>query len=168
MSYSLEDLAADCNDALSADPGPGGLEKIRENIGRALTDDDFVATHLGPNADTPRQILYEDPEHGFCIIAHAYKGGANANPHDHGPTWAVYGQVEGVTEMTDWEVMEPPRDGEPGKVKAERTYEMRPGDCKIYPVGAVHSPRRESDTKLLRVEGFNLAEYKRDRFEPAA
>ena len=47
---------------------------------------------------TNRKILYKDPDlkGPFCILAHVYRGEKNSNPHDHGPSWAVYGQVAGV------------------------------------------------------------------------
>ena len=166
MAYTIDELAADCRDALAADPDPAGLERLRQFVGRALKDQEFVETHLGPGADSPRNILYEDPDHGFCIIAHVYGGGANPPPHDHGPAWAIYGQVAGVTEMTDFEVVEPPRGEEPGKVKRVRTYELHAGDTKLYRVGDVHTPRRENPTRLIRIEGQDLAKIKRDRFEP--
>ena len=53
-----------------------------------------VAAVYGPDNHDDRKILYEDPDLKFCILAHVYKGEKNSNPHDHGPSWAVYGQVE--------------------------------------------------------------------------
>ena len=167
MAYTIEELAADCRDALVANPGPGGQEQIRHTLERALKDDAFMTTHLGPQADSPRDILYEDPDFGFCIVAHVYAGSANPPPHDHGPTWAVYGQAAGMTEMTDWRLVEPPRGDHPGKVAPVHTYELHPGETKLYHVGDVHSPRRERETRLIRIEGQNLDKIKRDRFEPA-
>ena len=165
MPYLLKELASDCRSAFNSKTGAVRLEKIKVNICRALQDRKFVHTYLGPNLTKARNILYEDKDYNFCILAHAFNGGANSSPHDHGPTWAIYGQAYGVTQMTDWEVMLRPKKGLPGKVKALRSYELKPGDCRVYPVGAVHSPRRDGDTRLLRVEGFNLAGYRRHQFE---
>ena len=93
---------------------------MRQYTERACSDPDFVAKHLGPDNNDDRKILYEDPDLRFCILAHVYKGEKNSNPHDHGPSWAVYGQVAGVTEMTDWRLLEKPQNGAPGKVEKVR------------------------------------------------
>jgi predicted metal-dependent enzyme (double-stranded beta helix superfamily) len=167
MAYSIDELASDCREVLSDEPGKSELEQVRKSVARALTDKDFIAEHLGPEANSPRNILYEDPDLGFCIIAHVYGGGANPPPHDHGPTWAVYGQVSGITEMTDFKVLKPPSGNSPGEVEPVRTYELHAGDTMVYFTGDVHTPRREDETRLIRVEGQDLSNIRRDRFELA-
>jgi len=168
MSYTLEQFAADCRAALKMAPGPAGRELVRQYTARASRDQDFIANHLGPDADADRKILYEDPDLHFCILAHVYKGARNSPPHDHGPSWAIYSQVAGVTEMTDWKLLEKPQNGRPGKVQKVRTYNLHPGDAHLYNEGDLHSPRRESETRLIRIEGTDLSKVKRDRFEVAA
>ena len=167
MAYSLNELASDCRKALSDKPGEAELEKVRQSVARALKDEEFIAANLGPEAISPRNILYEDPDLGFCIIAHVYGGGANPPPHDHGPTWAVYGQAAGVTEMTDFKVLEHPNDGSPGKVEPVRTYKLHAGDTMVYFTGDIHTPRREDETRLIRIEGQDLSKIRRDRYELA-
>ena len=106
MSYTLETLAADCRTVLEADPGPSGREKIRDLVGLACADAKFVATHLGADNHEPRKLLYQDDKLGFCIFAHAYEGASDSQPHDHGPSWAIYGQAVGETHMFDWRIVE--------------------------------------------------------------
>ncbi len=168
MSYTLEQFAADCRAALMRDPGPKGRELVRQYTAKASTDPDFVAKHLGPNETSDRKILYEDPDLKFCILAHVYKGARASSPHDHGPSWAIYSQVAGTTEMTDWRLVEKPADGKPGKVAKVRTYTLTPGVAHLYNEGDLHSPRRDGDTRLIRIEGRDLSKIKRDKFEIAA
>ena len=168
MSYTLEQFSADCRAALLKDPGRGGRELVRQYTARASTDPDFVEKYLGPDADLDRKILYEDPDLHFCILAHVYRGARHSPPHDHGPSWAVYSQVAGVTEMTDWRLVQKPANGEPGKVEKVRTYKLTPGTAYLYNEGDLHSPRREGDTRLIRIEGTDLSRIKRDKFEVAA
>lgn len=165
MAFTLEQLAADCRAALDTDPGPAGREEMRKLIAQACVDKDFVAKYLGPDNTTPRQILYEDDKHGFCILAHVYEGAKGSNPHDHGPSWAIYGQAEGVTTMTDWEKIEPPKDDKPGKVRKVKDYDMTPGVAYLYNEGDLHSPSRKSTTRLIRVEGRDLSKVRRDKYE---
>ena len=166
MSYSLEQFANDCHQALIADPGPRGREAVRQFVARACKDTDFISTHLGSDNTTERRVLYEDPELGFCILAHVHSGAKQSQPHDHASTWAIYGQADGITVMTDWEAVEPPHDGQPGKVKAVRTYQLKPGDAHVYHEGDLHSPGRDGPTRLVRIEGMNMSGVKRDSYRP--
>jgi len=166
MPYTLDEMARDCRDALVADAGPDGREQVRQIVQRALTDKDFVAPHLGDDADQERTILYEDPDLGFCICAHVYDGPRQGKPHDHGPTWAIYGQAVGETEMTDWRMVSPPAGDTPGKVEMTRTYKLTPGDAHVYQVGDVHAPMRDGPTRLLRIEGINTDHVERTKVEP--
>lgn len=168
MGYTLEKFAADCRAALLKDPGPAGREQVRQYTAKASADPEFVAAYLGPAADAERNILYQDPDLHFCIIAHVYRGAKNSSPHDHGPSWAVYSQVAGETEMTEWRLLQKPANGQPGKVAKVRTYTLTPGIAYLYNEGDLHSPRRESDTRLIRIEGTDLTKVKRDKFEAAA
>lgn len=161
MAYSLEELAGDIREALKKNPMPAGGEAVCAHVERALTDDHFRAENFGTDRTEKRTIVHEDPELGFCICVHVYEGAAHTGPHDHGTSWAIYGQAEGETEMTDWRIVSPASDDTPAKVVAERVYTLKPGMAHFYPVGAVHSPARKSSTKLLRVEGANLDHVKR-------
>jgi hypothetical protein len=168
MPYALEQFAADCRAALKKDPGPAGRELVRQYTERACADKDFAAKYFGPDNHDDRKVLYEDPDLKFCILAHVYKGEKNSNPHDHGPSWAVYGQVAGTTVMTDWKLLQKPAGGAPGRVAKVRDYALTPGVAHVYNEGVLHSPARAGDTKLIRIEGQDLTKVKRDKFEVAA
>ena len=167
MEQKLQNFAGECHRILKADSGPAGLEEVRAKLEPLLADPDFVAAYLGPDNESEREVLYEDPELGFCILAHVYKGAKSAPPHDHGDYWAIYGQAAGVTEMTEYDKVAPPTDGEPGRVTPRKTYTLKPGMAVAYPVGRLHSPRREDETRLIRMEGRNLDGVKRDTYELA-
>ena len=137
------------------------VSSLRTSRTRAQT---FVAAHLGDDV-SERKILYEDPELGFCILGHVYKGAKESNPHDHGPTWAIYGQAEGETLMNDWEKVEPATAEKPGKVRHVRSYPLKPGMAYLYNEGDLHSPKREGSTRLIRIEGTNVEKVKRFAYE---
>jgi predicted metal-dependent enzyme (double-stranded beta helix superfamily) len=165
MAHTLEQFAAACHDILKADPGPAGRQQICALLQDVLKDDDFVATHLGDNVPE-RKILYEDPEFGFCILAHVNHGARETAPHDHGPSWAIYGQARGETEMTDWALVEPATADKPGKVRQVKTYTLKPGMAYAYHEGQLHSPRRAGPTRLIRIEGLNMDNVRRLAYEP--
>ena len=168
MSYTLQQLEADIRTTLERDQTSEGRRSVCGLVERALKDEGFLKDNFGPERTKPRQILFEDPKLGFCICAHVYQGAASSSAHDHGPSWAIYGQAAGVTQMTDWKIVKPAKGEEPALVEPVRTYELKPGMAHFYDVGAVHSPRREAATKLLRIEGKNLDTIKRSNIRPAA
>jgi len=166
MIRTIEQFAAACHDILKAEPNPKGRGKVCALLQDVLKDEKFVSAYL--KDETPeRQLLYEDPELGFCIFAHHYRGAKTSAPHDHGPYWAIYGQARGETEMRDYELLQPASAEKPGKVRPVRTYKLAPGTAHVYNEGDLHSPKRVTSTKLIRIEGVNLEKVKRLKFEVA-
>jgi predicted metal-dependent enzyme (double-stranded beta helix superfamily) len=164
MTTTLQQFAAECHTILNAEPGPSGRRKICMRLEELLRDPEFVSQNL--NENTPeRQVLYEDPALGFCVLAHSYKSAKESAPHDHGPSWAIYGQAKGETEMTDYALVAPAAEGKPGKVRPVRSYKLTPGTAYVYNEGDLHSPRRRGPTQLIRIEGKNMDRIKRLKFE---
>ena len=167
MIRTIEQFAAACHDILKSEPNPKGRSKVCVLLQDVLKNDKFVSTYL--KDDTPeRQMLYEDPELGFCILAHHYRGAKTSAPHDHGPYWAIYGQARGETEMRDYELLQPATPEKAGKVRATRTYKLTPGVAHVYNEGDLHAPKRVDSTRLIRIEGVNMEKVKRLKFEEAA
>lgn len=163
MAHTLDQFAASCHDILTREPGPAGRAKVCALLREVLKDAEFVAKNL--NDQTPeRQILYEDPELKFCILAHYYKGAKASPPHDHGPSWAIYGQAVGETEMSDFELLEPASEDKPGKVRKVRTYKLTPGIAHLYNEGDLHAPTRSGPTRLIRIEGVNMETVRRHKY----
>ena len=163
MTYTLDEFAAACHRILAADAGPNGRQHVCALVRDVLKDETFVAGHL-PDGAPERKILYEDPELGFCILAHVYEGARESAPHDHGPSWAIYGQARGETLMNDWQVVAPPSADQPGRVRHVRAYRLTPGMAHVYNEGDVHSPRRDGPTRLIRIEGRNMDKVGRASF----
>ena len=167
MPYTLNDLVEDIKEIIISEKISEGSDKICYFVSKALMDQNFIAENLTDrqNGDSPRQILYEDEDTGFCVCGHVYDKEAIGNPHDHGPSWAIYGQATGETEMTDWEVMENQSSDDIIYVKPKKTYIMKAGDVHFYNVGQVHSPVRNDPVRLLRIEGVNLDNVKRSNIK---
>lgn len=164
MPMTLESLASESRQILASDNSPAGREKVAALLAQALRDPEFVrAQFAGKVAE--RQVVYEDPELGFCLLAHEYHDARDGGPHDHGPSWAIYGQAEGETVMTEYEVVAPPAPGVRGKVRKSHSYAMRPGDVHVYNEGEVHAPSRPGPTRLVRIEGVNLEGVRRGTYE---
>ena len=50
-------------------------------------------------------------------------------------------------------------------MKKVREYDLTRGHAHLYNEGDLHSPSRTATTRLIRVEGQNLAGVKRDKYE---
>jgi len=167
MSYTLEDFATDCRNALRADPGQSGQEKVMDYVRKALRNEEFVAANVPETLPTDRNVIYQDEELGFLICAHNNPGAKKGYPHDHGSTWAIYGQAAGETEMTDWKVVEAGDSPKTAtKVALDKSYHLKPGDAHLYPAGAIHAPMRDGPTRLIRIEGADTSKLERTRIEP--
>jgi len=166
MAYTLENLVTDFRQTLENSPDKAGSSALCPFVEKALGDEDFLKTHFGPDKPGPRHIIYEDPDYGFCVCVHVYHDAKGGEPHDHGPSWAIYGQAEGVTTMSHWRITEPGSGDKPTLVEQVDTLVMKPGMSHFYAVGDVHAPYRDDKVKLLRIEGANLDNITRSNIKP--
>ena len=95
MTYTLDAFIKEAQAALKADTGPGGREKVRVLLEKLLANKSFVEEAVGPAAPLGTRKLYEDKDLGFVVLAHCNAKPHKSPPHDHGASWAVYGQEIG-------------------------------------------------------------------------
>lgn len=164
MNKALFNLSQTCRTLLQEKPGPEGRKLIAAHLQDLLTDAE-TTKDLVPFTAGERDLLYQDPELGFCILAHNYADPKTTSPHDHGPSWAIYAQVRGETEMREYDLVQEASENTPGKVKVNKTYQMRPGDAYVYDEGVLHAPTRTTPTSLLRIEGTDMSKVKRLKYE---
>ena len=94
MSYELDQFIADCRASLKRDPGPGGRETVRANLERAAAQPGLRREVLRRRrVQRGLKVLYEDPELKFQVLAHINDKARVSPPHDHGASWAIYGQA---------------------------------------------------------------------------
>jgi hypothetical protein len=169
MTYTLEAFCKDCHSVLKADKGPSGREKIRDLIEKVLTNKALVAEHLGPDLPAGRTTLYEDPELKFCVLAHVDHGGRSSQPHDHGRSWAVYGQAVGWSEMSMWKRKGGGTNAGPAELEKVDTFRLNPGQAGIFDIGAIHGVERsEGACTFLRVTGEDLEIVPRLKYDLGA
>ena len=167
MSYDLDRFIADCRSILSADPGPAGREKVRASLERLLGDADFVRQYCGEDAPRGLTVLYEDKDLGFQILAHINDKARVSPPHDHGASWAIYGQATKYTDMTEWERLDNGSDPSRAELKPVKKYRLMPGQAGIYQDGRIHSIDYPDKARFIRVTGTNLDRIPRVRFDLA-
>ncbi len=124
MSYDLDQFIADCRTSLKRDPGPDGREQVRQNLERLLNNPDFVRAYCADDAPRGLKVLYEDPELGFQILAHLNDKARVSPPHDHGASWAIYGQASKYTDMIEWEREDDGADPKHAKLTPAKKYRL--------------------------------------------
>lgn len=164
MTHTLQQFAHQCHDLLKAQPGPAGRQQVASLLKEVLLDPQFIEANLGSNIGE-REVVYEDPELGFCIVAHNYQGAKSSTPHDHAHSWAIYGQARGETEMRDYALIEAAAGDKPGKVRQTKMYKLTPGVAHVYNEGDLHAPERVAATSLIRIEGTDMSKVKRAAYE---
>jgi predicted metal-dependent enzyme (double-stranded beta helix superfamily) len=165
MAYDLDQFIADCRATLAKDPGPAGRDEVMKNLERLLKNKDFVDKYCGDDQPTGIKVLYEDPKLGFQVLSHIMGQARVSPPHDHGASWAIYGQAAKYTDMTEWEREDNGSDPTHAKVKPIKKYRLNPGQAGIYQDGAIHSIDYPENARFVRVTGTDLDKIDRIKID---
>lgn len=158
MSYSLEEFCINVRELL-ANENVTAREKVRSELERLLADPAFCRRYVGPDSEPGVVQIFEDGDTGFCVLAYNMEADRRSPPHDHGSSWAVYGQAVGYTDMTIWEASE--RD-----IKPVREFRLEPGQAGLFDVREIHSIRYPAGSKFVRVTGVDMAGEMRRVYDP--
>ncbi len=156
MVYTLEEFYADARNALNEDSNSAGREAVRAKLEQLLSDEAFVAEYCGPDAQPGIQTIYRCPETGFNVLVHIYEKGKSGPPHDHGKSWAIYGQAVGRTVMTLWKRLDDGSDSGHANIEKDISFELDPGMAGKFEVGDIHSIEICDGSKFVRVTGTDL------------
>lgn len=159
MSYSLEDFCADTRSILKSNDNHAGRDEVRQKLEQLLEDPDFCAEYVGPDNESGLAQIYQDPDLGFCVLAYNMAAPRTSPPHDHGNSWAVYGQAAGHTDMTLWST-------ENGGIKPVREFRLDPGQAGLFDVHEIHSIQYNEGAKFVRVTGVDMNQVNRKVWNP--
>ena len=165
MAYDLDQFIADCRASLARDPGVAGREEVRLNLEKLLANPAFISTYAGDDQPRGLKVLYEDPKLGFQVLAHINDKARVSPPHDHGESWAIYGQATKYTDMTEWQREDNGADSQHAKLKPVKKYRLMPGHAGIYQDGTIHSIDYPDYARFIRVTGTNLDKINRIRID---
>lgn len=166
MAYGLEDFCSDAHDALLADSGHDGRERVRQHLEALLANQAFVAGYLA-NAAAGKEILHHDPETGFYVMVHGSDDYDRVGkPHDHGESWAIYGQATGLTEMTEWRRLDDGKSEHRAELEVAKKFTLTPGVVALFDSGTIHSTAHPQPARWVRVTGTDLDHIRRFRYDP--
>ncbi|MFO1079238.1 MAG: hypothetical protein U1E23_01240 [Reyranellaceae bacterium] len=167
MAYTLDLFVKDAQAALRQ-PGPAGRETVRGLLEKLLANPAFVDEAVGPAAPMGTRKLYEDKELGFVVLAHCNAKPHKSPPHDHGSSWAVYGQAIKHTDMSEFRRLDGGAGAGQAQLEKIRTYRLDPGHAGVYDVGAIHAIDYPEGSRFVRVTGRDLDYVQRLKFDTAA
>ena len=165
MSYGLEKFCANCRDTLVADNGPAGREVIVDHLEKLLANGKFVEEQMGPDQPSGRRTVYEDSDTGFCVLLHHYDSTGGGTPHDHGDSWAVYGQAKEFTDIKEFNRLDDGSDDNQVELEVSREFRMNPGKAALFDTGVIHSINFTPGGRVVRVTGTDLDKIPKRRFD---
>ncbi len=164
-TYNLDQFIADCRASLTRDPGPAGREQVRLKLEHLLANPDFVRQYAGDEQPHGVKVLYQDDKLGFQVLAHIYDKARVSPPHDHGASWAIYGQATKYTDMIEWQREDSGADPKHAKLKPIKKYRLEPGHAGIYQDGTIHSIDYPDRARFIRVTGTDLDKIPRIKID---
>ena len=156
MAYSLAEFCNDTRRMLLQKPGSAGREDVRANLENLLSDDAFLAEHCGPDAQPGIKTVHRCSETGFNVLVHVYAAGKSGPPHDHGASWAIYGQAVGYTDMATWKRLDDGASEGEARLEKERAFRLDPGMADTFEPGQIHSIEISDGSRFVRVTGTDL------------
>ncbi len=156
MAITFEQFRDRARQALQADDGDGGREKVRQALEELLQNPDFVTDNCAADREAGIEEFYTDPETDLRVLLHTYNAGRTTPPHDHGTSWAIYGQAVGYTDITEWKFTgDENADGVKTVEPAGKTR-IHPPTAGVFHPGELHSIHFTEGGRVVRVTGGDL------------
>jgi predicted metal-dependent enzyme (double-stranded beta helix superfamily) len=123
--------------------GRARWERCRELLQELLADPEMkrhaqswpVGGYDGKKVDN--LLFYEDPDYGFVVNALIKPPGGRAMVHDHGPSWTIYGVLEGCERIVRYEATQQ-ADGSVALAETDARF-CEPGDVDVVAPREIHS-----------------------------
>lgn len=162
MAYDFHLFTEELTAILKA-KGIGGLEEIAAKLRPLLADPDF-AKFAFPDETMRKRVLFHDAETDVYVQAHLQSAGKRGKPHSHGASWAVYGNILGSTDMTEWRRVNPENEDR-AVLEPVARYRLGPGDSRAYAPHAIHSTEHPEKALVIRIIGTDLDTIPRYSFD---
>lgn len=112
-----------------------GLLRDPELVARAQ---DWPETRL-PDGGAANLLFYEDPEFGFVLNALIKGPGAETSVHDHGPSWTLYGVLDGHERIERFRRTDDnPKTAGPAVLEADAAHEVSSGYLDVVAPWEIH------------------------------
>lgn len=91
------------------------------------------------NGPPSNLLFYEDPDYGFVLNALVKSPLAVTNVHDHGPSWTLYGVLEGGEHIERYQRIDDNAvETGPATLKPDGAFDVTPGYIDVVPPWQIH------------------------------
>jgi len=165
VAYDFLEFCEDCRQAISLQEIGEARENIRHKLEKLLKNSAFVSEYCGPTNKIGVHTLYHDREFGFMVLAHIYDLGRKSLPHDHGDSWAIYGQAVGYTIMSEYERIDDGTVTGKAEIKQIMEYRLEPSCAGAFDPRQIHSISFSDGARFIRITGKDLAKISTRKFD---
>lgn len=155
MIPAAEKFVAELRKACAAGlEGRARWERCRELLKELIADEELKRQAQGwpvggfDGKKVDNLLFYEDPDYGFVMNALIKPPGGRAMIHDHGPSWTVYGVLEGRERIVHYEAR--PRGDGTIDLREAGAMDFGPGEVDVVAPRAIHS-EQAGDHKTIAV-----------------
>lgn len=166
MPCDLDAFCSNTRQALQNEPLSHALSLISVQLRDLLANQAFVEATFDDDTPAGKRLLYRDDATGFLVLAHVQPAGKGGAPHDHGASWAVYGNARGRTDMTEYRRVNEATEAH-AVLAPQSRYSLHRGQTRAYPSGTVHATAHPEKAWVLRITGTDLDLLPRFRFRKA-
>ena len=114
-------------------------------------------------------LFYEDPDYGFVLNALVKNPGAATNVHDHGPSWTLYGVLEGGEHIERYvRTDDKPTETGPAVLEHDGAFDVTPGYIDVVPPWQIHQERNGDHRTIgFIVRSQRSGTFPQFRYDPA-
>jgi predicted metal-dependent enzyme (double-stranded beta helix superfamily) len=144
------------------------LFRVSDALATLVQDKTFLNDFGLPVAgEYQTYLLYKDPQRGFIVTASTSKDKLYRPPHDHGPTWAVYGVYSGEISMKRYRRVDDRRKDGYAEVGRVADFIARPGMVDAIVAGGIHELFYSGDAGISVIaRSADPTEFLRGRYNP--
>jgi predicted metal-dependent enzyme (double-stranded beta helix superfamily) len=108
----------------------------------------WPATKIG-NGPPSNLLFYEDPDYGFVMNALVKSPKSVTFVHDHGPSWTLYGVLEGGEHIERYmRTDDNPADTGPAALEHVDAFDVTPGFVDVVPPWQIHQEMNGTDRTI--------------------
>ena len=99
------------------------------------------------------------------VLSHVAEQSRKSPPHDHGESWAIYGQAVGHTDMSQFKRIDDGSISGKAEVKKIKQYRLEPGSAGIFGPRQIHAISFSDGARFIRVTGTDLSRISTQKFD---
>jgi|SRR5688572_1758118 predicted metal-dependent enzyme (double-stranded beta helix superfamily) len=170
-TYELADLVAELREVFSSDaPEAERMAQGGEALGRLLGNPAALAAFGELPAEPVNYLLHAEPDGGFTVAA-LVKAPSHGTPvHDHGPSWTLYGVLQGAETITRYERVDDGSENDRAELRVSETIAARAGLVDVVPPGVPHAEKNTSSalTTAIIVRSQPMGTFQQRQYDLAA